>query len=82
MQDLLLPELVLLVVASNILGVGLKKLEMVKDKYITIFLLIFCLVFSAILLGFNDPTSYLQGILAWGTAIGIHQTTKQITKSE
>lgn len=75
-----IPEnLIILIVATYVLGVFLKKMESVKDKYITIILMIFCIVFSLILGGISAD-SVLQGILCWGVSIGINQTYKQISK--
>jgi hypothetical protein len=75
-----IPEnLIILIVATYVLGVFLKKMESVKDKYITIILMIFCIVFSLILGGIS-ANSVLQGILCWGVSIGINQTYKQISK--
>jgi hypothetical protein len=72
-------DLIILIVATYVLGVFLKKMESVKDKYITIILMIFCIVFSLILGGIS-ANSVLQGILCWGVSIGINQTYKQISK--
>ena len=84
MENLLtfIPEnLIILIVATYVLGVFLKKIETVKDKYITVMLMIFCIVFSLIIGGVN-ATGILQGILCWGVAVGINQTTKQLKKQE
>lgn len=75
-----IPEnLIILTVATYVLGVFLKKMESVKDKYITIILMIFCIIFSLILGGIS-ANSILQGILCWGVSVGINQTYKQISK--
>lgn len=75
-----IPEsLFILVVATNILGIFLKKLEFVKDNYIPIILLGFAIIFSIALQGYS-PTSFLQGIIVWGVAVGLHQTVHQIAK--
>jgi len=84
MENLLtfIPEqLLILIAATYVLGVFLKKIEGVKDKYITVMLMVFCIVFSLILGGIN-ATGVLQGILCWGVSIGINQTTKQLSKLE
>lgn len=72
-------QLILLVVCIYILGTACTKYPKLDNKYIPIVLLVFSVVFSVWILGFN-PTSTLQGILCWGTAIGINQTIKQSTK--
>ena len=48
----LLPEsLITLVVATNMLGILLKQIEVVKDHFIPLILLTFSIVFSVALLG-------------------------------
>ena len=84
MENLLtfIPEnLIILIVATYVLGIFLKKLETVKDKYITIILMIFCIIFSLILTGFSS-VAILQGILCWGVGVGINPTSKQLKKVE
>lgn len=71
--------LAILIAALYVLGTGLKKTEMVPDKYIPAFLLVFAIVFSILLVGIS-ATSILQGILCWGVSIGINQTVKQLNK--
>jgi len=74
------PEsLFILVVAINILGTFLKKLEQIKDNFIPIILLGFSIIFAMLLEGMS-PTSFLQGIITWGVAVGTHQTVHQIKK--
>ena len=74
------PEsLFILVVATNILGTFLKNLETVKDNFIPVILLGFSTIFAMLLEGVS-PTSFLQGIITWGVAVGIHQTVHQIKK--
>lgn len=75
-----IPEnLLILIAATYVVGVFLKKIEKIKDNYITVILMIFTVVFSMILAG-RTATAFLQGILCWGVAIGINQTSKQISK--
>lgn len=76
-------QLLILVAATYVLGVFLKKVESVKDKFITIILMVFCIILSMVLDKFaNIPIELLQGILCWGVSVGINQTTKQILKQE
>lgn len=76
----LIPEqLMLVVVCVYILGSACVKYPKLDNKYIPLVLLTFSIVFSVWVLGFN-PTSILQGIICWGTAIGINQTIKQTSK--
>ena len=77
-----IPEQLLILVASiYVLGVFLKRIDSIKDKYITIILMAFSIVLSLILQGLN-ATAFLQGILCWGVAVGINQTAKQLGKEE
>ncbi|HDO9123468.1 TPA: phage holin family protein [Clostridioides difficile] len=70
-------QLILLVVALNVLGFGLKKYKQLDNKYIPIILLVLGSGFSIWMLGFN-LSSILQGILCWGVAIGANQVYKQL----
>ena len=82
MENLLtfIPEnLLILVAAIYVMGIFLKKLESVKDNYITVILMLFAVAFSMVLIGFT-ATAFLQGVLCWGVAIGINQTSKQISR--
>lgn len=74
-------ELLIVIVATNVLGVFLKKFEGIKDKYIVPLLMIFSILFSMLICGFNT-SSFLQGILSWGVAVGLNQTIKQTLKEE
>jgi len=68
MENLLtfIPEnLLILIAAIYVMGVFLKKIEKIKDNYITIILMVFAVVFSMGLAGFS-ATAFLQGILCWG----------------
>lgn len=84
MENLLtfIPEsLLILIAAIYIMGIFLKKTEKVSDNLIPILLMLLSILFSLILAGVS-ATSFLQGILCWGVAIGINQTVKQINKEE
>lgn len=92
MENLLtfIPEnLLILVAAIYVVGVFLKKLESVKDNYITIILMAFAITFAVLLNLINSQykvlyeaviNAVLQGILCWGVAVGVNQTYKQINK--
>lgn len=92
MENLLtfIPEnLLILVAAIYVMGVFLKKLESVKDNYITVILMLFAITFAILLNILNGQykvlldaiiNAVLQGILCWGVAVGINQTAKQISK--
>lgn len=72
-------ELLILIAATYVFGVFLKKLERVNDKYITSILMMFSVIFSMVLSGLS-ATAFLQGILCWGVAVGVNQTAKQLKK--
>ncbi len=72
-------QLLILVAAIYVLGVCCSKYPNLNNKYIPVILLAFGVVFSVWILGLA-PTSILQGILCWGTAIGLNQTFKQLNK--
>lgn len=94
MENLLtfIPEnLLILIAAIYVLGIFLKKLDSVKDNYITLILMIFAITFAILLNIVNSKykvlyeaaiNAVLQGILCWGVAIGINQTGKQISKAK
>ncbi|HGM3833275.1 phage holin family protein [Clostridioides difficile] len=70
-------QLLLLVVALNVLGFGFKKYKQLDNKYIPIILLVLGIGFSIWMLGLS-PNAVLQGIICWGISIGINQTYKQL----
>lgn len=84
-------EFFIIIVTIYVLGVFLKKMENVKDKYITLILFVFG-VTIAILLSISNTKSIvtlksivyaaMQGILCWGVSVGVNQTFKQIKKEE
>lgn len=86
------PEhLLILIVATYVVGGFLKKIDGFKDKYITIALMVFCITFAILLTLVNAEykrmfdaivNAILQGILCWGVSVGINQTYKQINKEE
>lgn len=75
-------ELMILVVATYLVGVVLKQSSFLKDNLIPIVLFAFAIVFSCILQKNLSGLAMLQGILCWGVAVGVNQTFKQITKTE
>lgn len=72
-------QLFILIAATYVFGVFLKKLEKISDNYIPAILIVFSLVFSMLLVG-PSATAFLQGILCWGVAVGVNQTIKQVQK--
>ncbi len=87
-----IPEtLVIVIVAIYVLGIFLKKLDTIKDKYITSLLMLFGITFAVLLSIINAQykinlevivNGILQGILCWGVSVGVNQTIKQLNKEE
>ena len=84
-------HLAILIVSIYVVGVFLKNLNSVPDKYITIILMLFGITFAVLLSIINAQykvaldtiaNGILQGILCWGVAVGINQTAKQLNKQE
>lgn len=94
MENLLsfIPEhLLILIAATYVVGIFLKKANNFKDNKITIALMIFSITFSILLTLINTEykrmfdaivNASLQGILCWGVAVGLNQTGKQLKKEE
>lgn len=94
MENLLsfIPEhLLILIAATYVVGIFLKKANNFKDNKITVALMIFSITFSILLTLINTEykrifdaivNASLQGILCWGVAIGLNQTGKQLRKEE
>ena len=87
-----IPEfLIIVIVSTNEVGVFLKKLETVPDKFITSLLMLFSITIAVLLNIINTQykvaldtivNGVLYGILCWGVAVGVNQTYKQLNKSE
>lgn len=94
MENLLtfIPEhLLILIAATYVFGIFLKQSKTFKDNKITVALMLFCIAGSISLTIINAEykrlfdaavNAFFQGILCWGVAVGINQTTKQLKKSE
>ena len=87
-----IPEfLIIVIVATYVVGVFLKKLETVPDKFITSLLMLFSITIAVLFYIINTQykvaldtivNGVLYGILCWGVAVGVNQTYKQLNKSE
>ncbi|WP_195952279.1 phage holin family protein [Clostridium saudiense] len=87
-----IPEfLIIVIVATYVVGVFLKKLETVQDKFITSLLMLFSITIAVLLNIINTQykvaldtivNGILYGILCWGVAVGVNQTYKQLNKTE
>lgn len=96
LQNLNLIELVpsnltILIVSIYVVGIFLKKLNNVPDKYITVILMLFGITFAVLLSIINSQykvqldvivNGILQGILCWGVAVGVNQLKVQANKLE
>lgn len=72
-------QLFSLIAALYVLGVLFKGNKHISDELIPFMLLSISILASVSLLGFNTD-AIIQGVLCTGTAIGINQATKQISK--
>ncbi|WP_315079995.1 phage holin family protein [uncultured Clostridium sp.] len=87
-----IPESLFIVVAAiYVVGMFLKKLDSIPDKYITSILMLFGITFAVLLSIINAQVKVtldvivngvLQGVLCWGVAVGLNQTGKQLNKQE
>ena len=90
-MDFIPQNFVILIISIYVLGIFFKRIEAVKDKWITVILLLFGITFAVLLSIINAEykvaldvivNGILQGILCWGVSVGIHQTAKQLGKEE
>ena len=90
LMDFIPATLLIVIAATYVAGIFLKESKF-KDKYITLALMTFSITFAMLIDMINQQykTAYeavvygiLQGILCWGVAVGINQTTKQLKKDE
>lgn len=88
------PELIVVAIVLYFVGLGIKKAESIKDKYIPCILGILGIALAAIWVFANSPigtvqevlmavfTSIVQGILVAGLSTYVNQLIKQTSKSE
>ncbi|MBS6601191.1 MAG: phage holin family protein [Clostridium sp.] len=81
----------IVIVALYVIGVFLKQLENVKDKWIVVILMLLGITLAVLLSIIAAQykvtlevilNGVLQGILCWGVSVGINQTIKQVQKEE
>lgn len=94
LKEYIKPELLVVAVALYFIGIGLKKTELIKDKYIPIILGVIGIIVSAIyiiattsIVGYQEVlivifTAIVQGILVAGASVYINQIIKQSNKEE
>ena len=71
----------ILIPVLYVIGMFLKALEFIKDKYIPCILLVIGIVFSIALIGLN-VNAIIQGILVSGATVLGNQLIKQYKKDE
>lgn len=88
------PELIVVAIVLYFVGLGIKKAESIKDKYIPCILGILGIALAAIWVFANSPigtiqevlmavfTSIVQGILVAGLSTYVNQIIKQTSKNE
>ena len=81
MEKYLFEQSLILIPALNIIGLIIKQIENVKDKYIPIILLFFGLIGSFFINGLNIQAA-IQGVLVSGMAVYGNQVIKQLRKTE
>ena len=69
----------ILIPALNIIGMIIKRLEKINDKYIPLILLLFGVLGTIGLLGVSVD-SVIQGMLVAGTSVFGNQVIKQLSK--
>lgn len=81
----------IVIVALYVIGIFLKKMETIKDKYIVVILMALSVVIATLLTIINADYSVnlevilngiLQGILCWGVSVGVNQLKVQAGKIE
>ena len=88
------PELIVVAIVLYFIGLGIKKAQKIKDKYIPLILGVCGIVLATIWVFANSPigttqeilmavfTSIVQGILVAGLSTYVNQLIKQIGKNE
>ncbi|MDO4153624.1 MAG: phage holin family protein [Clostridia bacterium] len=74
-------KMLILIPVLNILGLVLKKIEKIPDKYIPLLLLLFG-VLGAFGIGGLTVDAAIQGVLITGVAVYGNQVVKQLQKDE
>ena len=77
MIEYIVENALVLVPVLNIIGMIIKNIERINDKYIPLILLFFGIVGTIAILGLS-PLSVVQGVLVTGTAVYGNQVVKQL----
>ena len=81
LKDYIVDNALILIPVLYVLGMILKGLEVIKDKYIPIILLPIGVILAMLIVGFN-VNGFIQGVLVVGVAVYSNQLVKQLTKKE
>ena len=88
------PELLVVAIVLYFIGMALKDIEVIKDKYIPIILGILGVIISGIYIIATSPingykevltvifTAIVQGVLVAGASVYVNQIVKQVGKEE
>ena len=79
-QKFLIEEALILIPVLYVIGMFLKSLESIKDKYIPLIIWFFGVVLSMLILGFNVD-GFIQGTLVAGASVFTSQIYIQTTKN-
>jgi len=79
MEKYLFEQSLILIPVLNVLGLIIKQIEKINDKYIPLILLFFAFT-GAFLLGGVSVQSAIQAVLVTGTAVYGDQLVKQMKK--
>lgn len=79
--DYIVNEALILIPALNIIGLIIKNVQKIPDKYIPIILLVFGIGGCIGIMGFS-ASSIIQGVLITGTAVYGNQIIKQLKESD
>ena len=89
--DFLKEGYIIVIVALYVIGIFLKKMETIKEKYIVVILMALSVIVATLLTILNADYSVilevilngiLQGILCWGVSVGVNQLKVQAGKIE
>ena len=80
-MDYIVGDALIMIPALYIIGMILKKLETVPDKFIPLILLPLGIAGACVMMGFSVP-SIIQGVLVTGAAVYVNQVAKQAVKNK
>lgn len=81
MLEYITENALLLIPVLNVIGMIIKNIEKIPDKYIPVILLGFGIIGAIAIMGLS-PESVIQGVLVTGAAVYGNQIVKQIKKEE